>query len=432
MTARLDAAPALRRPPDGLRPGDRVAVIGAGLAGLAAATRLAASGLDVTVLEARDRVGGRVWSERLDTTSGPGVIERGGEFVLGGYDALRRLLDLVDLPVVDTGMSYYVRSLAETPAITPAVVARVGRTAADAAHRHPGRPSAADVLRALELDADVREALQARIEISTAASADEVSAAMLDHVASFTPQPSWRVAGGNQGLPDRLAHRLGGRIHLGSAVRSVQALDAGGALVRTSNDQVEVRAAVVALPLAVVRDASAVDLPLPDWKRDALNRLVQGHAAKLHVPLRRRPGTSAVMSVRGRYWTWTAEDRTGEVPAVLNAFMGSRGAIEASGVLVDPHRWAADVAAIRPDLDIDPAATPTVTAWSTDPYARGAYTSRSPGARKGDPELLEAPVGDVHFAGEYADPEFTGLMEGAVRSGERAAARILSRLAIAR
>lgn len=427
MTADLGAGPAPGAAGPALQPGDRVAVVGAGLAGLTAAVHLVAGGLDVTLLEGRGRVGGRLWSERLDTPGGPVVIERGGEFVLDGYDAVRRLLGMVDLGVTDTGMSYYVRHLAETPDITPAALAEAGRSAADAVHRHPGTPSAADVLDGLQLDPRVAEALRARIEISTAASVREVSAATLHQVASFKPLPSWRITGGNQGLPERLARLLDGRVRLGVTVRSVEPLDAGGAVVRTSEDDLEVRAVVVALPLGVVREAATTDLPVPHWKRAALDRLVQGHAAKLHVPLRQRPATSAVMSVRGRYWTWTAEDGSGQVPAVLNAFLGSRDAVEASGVLTQPERWAADVAALRPDLDIDPTASPTVTAWSLDPFARGAYTARSPQSRSGDTELLEAPVGDVHFAGEYADADFAGTMEGAVRSGERVAARLLDR-----
>jgi monoamine oxidase len=409
-----------------------VAVVGAGLAGLAAATGLAGAGLDVTVLEARERVGGRVWSQQLDTSCGPAVIERGGEFVLGGYDALRRMLDLVDVPLVDTGMSYYVRTLAETPEVTSDVVAAGGRTAAHAARQHPGAPSAEDVLAGLDLDPWMVEALRARIEISSAAEAGRVAAATLEHVASFTPQPSWRIAGGNQTLPDRLADRLGSRVHRGTQVRSIEQLDGGGVLVRTDEAEARFRAAVVALPLAVVRDPAAVRLTLPDWKRDALDGVVQGHAVKLHLPLRSQPATSAVMSVRGRYWTWTARDHVGEVPAVLNAFMGSQTAIAASGVLTDASSWVAAVTGIRPDLDIDSTVHPTVTAWTADPLARGAYASRPPGASAADSHLLEAPVGDLHFAGEYADPEFTGTMEGAIRSGERAATRLLDRLSSAR
>jgi monoamine oxidase len=82
-----------------------VIVIGAGFAGLAAATELADRGVDVRVLEARDRVGGRVWSDR----AGGAVIERGAEFVLDGYDVLRQHAARFGLELADTGMSYYVR-----------------------------------------------------------------------------------------------------------------------------------------------------------------------------------------------------------------------------------------------------------------------------------------------------------------------------------
>ena len=69
----------------------RVAVVGAGFAGLAAADRLAGAGLDVTVLEARDRVGGRVWSHTIDVSGRACVVERGAEFILDGYDTFRAL-----------------------------------------------------------------------------------------------------------------------------------------------------------------------------------------------------------------------------------------------------------------------------------------------------------------------------------------------------
>ena len=88
----------------------RVAVVGAGFAGLAAAVTLADYGVDVVVYEARDRVGGRVWSQPLDGPGGVGpVIERGAEFVLEGYDEMRSWLERVGLRLVDTDMSYYVR-----------------------------------------------------------------------------------------------------------------------------------------------------------------------------------------------------------------------------------------------------------------------------------------------------------------------------------
>src|SRR5680860_1657289 len=85
-----------------------VAILGAGLSGLTAATRLIEDGFDVTVLEARYRVGGRVWSDRISTaTEETAVVERGAEFLLHGYDATRRLLLATGQELVETGMSYY-------------------------------------------------------------------------------------------------------------------------------------------------------------------------------------------------------------------------------------------------------------------------------------------------------------------------------------
>jgi monoamine oxidase len=87
----------------------RVVVVGAGFAGLMAAWRLAQGGCDVVVLEARDRVGGRVWSQELIPGDPRTVIERGAEFVLDGYDVLRGVLAETGLALADTVMSYYER-----------------------------------------------------------------------------------------------------------------------------------------------------------------------------------------------------------------------------------------------------------------------------------------------------------------------------------
>ncbi len=80
----------------------RVAVIGAGYAGLAAADALRAGGAEVTVLEARDRVGGRVWSVPF----AGGMIERGAEFILPGYDVMEELADRFGIARVLKGTPY--------------------------------------------------------------------------------------------------------------------------------------------------------------------------------------------------------------------------------------------------------------------------------------------------------------------------------------
>ena len=133
----------------------RVVVIGAGFAGLMAADRIWRSGHDVVVLEARDRVGGRVWSQELITGDPRTVIERGAEFVLDGYDVMRTVLAELGLELAGTTMSYYEREprggdpatareltrCAEAVSAA-AAIARPGTSLAEAASAWEGSPAA--------------------------------------------------------------------------------------------------------------------------------------------------------------------------------------------------------------------------------------------------------------------------------------------------
>ena len=421
MSHRIDAG-------RGDRP--RVAVVGAGLAGLAAATTLDERGVDVVVLEARDRVGGRVWSDDLSApgASAASVIERGAEFVLAGYDRFRAYAARFGLELVDTRMSYYVRTIHEYPQVTPDVLAAAGRQAAELL-RAAATPaiSVADLLATLPVPPEVRSSLQARIEISSAATASAVHAGVLEHVASLEPLPSWRTGGGNSRLPAAMAAGLGAPVHLCSPVTAVH--DHGDSVTvctRTAETTAETTAdaVVIAVPLGVL-GSGAVELVLPGWKLNALSSVVQGHAAKLHLALDDEPPASAVLSVASRFWTWTAADATGRVAPVLNCFAGSDAALDGLEVDAGPGRWVDLVGAMRRDLT--PAgAEPVLTHWAADPYALGAYSAPGPGWTVSVDELLAAPVGRVFFAGEHTAGPMSGLMEGALRSGERAAHQVLT------
>ncbi len=393
----------------------RVCVVGAGFAGLASATVLADAGVEVVVLEARDRVGGRVWSTRLDPDdpSSP-VIERGAEFVLDGYHTLRRYADRLGLHLVDTGMSYYVRE--------PRGVAGVGiddmRAAARDLASAPARGSVRAAVDALGIGRDVSDAVIARVEISCAHHAEDLAGEVLAHLASFEPLPSHRVAGGNQAIALRLADRLGDRVRLRSAVRRIEASD-GGVVIRTSAGDVDADRVIVTVPLPLLSD---LDLDVPDWKRAAWSGLLTGEAAKLHVALSQPVPTSAVMSVPDRFWTWTARDASGGVAPVLNCFAGSPRALDRLRVSEGPETWLDRLRAIRPDLELGRAVLST---WSDDPWARGAYSAAPAGSTAADNHDLVRPVGRLHFAGEHTAGEWSALMEGALRSGERAASEVL-------
>jgi monoamine oxidase len=404
----------------------RIAVLGGGLSGLAAATQLVRAGHDVTVYEARDRVGGRVWSETLTAAGGCHVIERGAEFILNGYTTLRGYCAEHGLDLVDTGMSYYIRTPADRPGVTTEHMAALGSTAAAAAAAGSGPRSVADVLDAIGATGATRQALEARIEISTAVRVDHVTAEeTLDHVASFEPGPSWRIGGGNQTLPNAMAANLGDRVRLGAKVDTVRQIDEQ--VVVTAAGQAQAYDyAVIAVPFAVLNDPTAINIDLPEWKQTAMSRVVQGHAAKLHLALEETPETSAVMSVSDRFWTWTANTTGGGVAPVLNCFGGELGHLKELHIDEDERQWEQRVRALRTDLALAPTKA-VLTAWPFDPLAGGAYTAHAPGFSHADAEALAAPHGRLFFAGEYIDPEFTGLMEGALRSGDRAAHAIIGR-----
>ena len=374
-------------------------MIGAGLAGLSAADALLRAGRDVVVLEARDRVGGRVWSRELANGS---VVEMGAEFILPGNERVEATARRFGLGLWAKGMAYGRRVPRGGEPVTEeqlrAAAAAIERALEDDAHG-----SAAALLERLDVPAAVREAIRARVEISAAAPAEHVAAHELTGVAAFSDAPSYGVAGGNQSLARALAAKLEDRIRLSSPVANVE--------------DVAARAVVVAVPAPVARELAGLPTPL----RDALARVRTGHAAKLFVPLRERPAPSAVLSVPERYWTWTA--RAGDdVQPVVNAFAGSQRALERLGVADGPERWLASLARLRPDLELEPGGA-VLSTWSDDPWARGAYTIPPPDGH--DPALAEM-HGRVVLAGEHTAGPLAGLMEGALASGARAAAQVLA------
>lgn len=398
----------------------RVIVVGAGFAGLACADRLVSLGYDVTVLEARDRVGGRVWSRELLPGQADTVIERGAEFVLEGYTALLAIAQRFGLTAAPSGMSYYVReprnAAAEISAEEVAAAARALRSAAQSTARDT---SLRDFLAASAPDSTAAEVMAARAAISWAASEELLSAhVLLDSVASVQPLPTARIAGGNQGIATSLARHLGDRVRLRAPVSAVSA-DHAGVQVRVGGAAIAAERAVVTIPLPLLEQ---LDLSpgISDAQRDAMGRLVRGHAAKLHVPLAARPATSAILDVRRRFWTWTATDGSGQVQPVAHCFAGSPDALAGLRVSEGPATWADALRVLHPDLDLI-ADQALVSTWDDDPWATFAYSGPGAATRPGDEGLIRAPLGRVHIAGEHTAGDWAGLMEGALRSGIRAA-----------
>src|ERR1700761_3778220 len=418
-TGRQDHVPIVRGPGIGCRR-VRVVVIGAGLAGLAAADALRRAGADVRVLEARDRVGGRVWSAPF----GESVVERGAEFVLPGNSVLTSSAGRLRLALVRKGTQYGNRTPVAERASVPAdqLVSAAERLAR---MTMPDGESVASAVAHAELEPALADAVCARLEVSSGHPATDLAASVLREAGSaFGSFDTHTVAGGNDRLAAGLAAAIGdGRIRLSAAVTAVR-WEADGVTVATDGSAVDADAAVVAVPASVTGRLTFAP-PLPAAKAAALLAVRYGQAAKLFVGLRAPAEPSATLSVPGRFWTYTQLGADGRPAPFVSAFAGTAAALERLAVASGPDRWLDALAALRPDLELDRDAVALAT-WSDDPWVRGAYAAHSPAASLDDPELAR-PVGPLAFAGEHTAGPWHGTMEGALRSGQRAADDLLRR-----
>jgi monoamine oxidase len=359
----------------------------------------------VIVFEARDRVGGRVHSTRLDNGA---VVELGAEFILPGYDVLRGTAARLGLELYEKGTLYGDREPRDGPPVT-----REELLAADAALLNPGTGSIADALERLVPSPGARRAVAARLAVSSAYELEDQDASTLAEGATrFGDFPSHGVVGGNDRLALALAEQLGGAVRTSTAVTRV-AWSADGVVLRAGTGEVSADGCVIATPAPHALELEW-DPPLPRWKQDALATVRYGQAAKLFLALVASAPPSQTLSVPLRFWTWTQHG----IP-VAASFAGSPSALESLEIDRGPGRWAEAVRRLRPDLEFADV-PPLLSTWHDDPWARGAYSARTLSSPLDD-EALARPVGAVAFAGEHTAGPWHALMEGALRSGLRAA-----------
>ena len=393
-------------------------VVGAGFSGLIAAEALVNAGWDVTVLEARDRVGGRAWTDRL---SNGAIIERGAEWVEDVQVEMLALCERLNIPLARTGMSYHQRLPVGGPPVTEEELAS-GRAALRALFAELGDEaydiSVADAIERLDAVEGAKIAFRARIECTSGAPATELAAWHLLHLASAPEEvDSPRIATGSDAPARAVAALLGDRIHLSEPVQSIT-MDEAGVTVRTSQSDYRAAHIVLALPKPVLVQEPFATI-LPAAVRDVAETFGVSHAAKLFVPLAGDPAPSAILDTRRDYWVWTANQGDEGLRPVLAGFAGSKPMLDLLEVDRDGTTWARSVAEVRPDLDLDFDNAGTQT-WADDPYAQGLYTHVRPGDRPND-ELLRQRHGRLVLAGEFTDDVWSGFMEGAIRSGQRAA-----------
>ena len=443
-----------------------VAVVGAGLAGLVAARELRAAGASVAVLEARDRVGGRTLNEPLGDGQ---VVEVGGQWLGPTQDRIAALAREVG---VDTFATHVTgarliefdgrlrRYTGRIPRIGPAVLADVQQAMLklDRLARRVPLDAPWEAPRAEHLDSQTlwswmrrnvytrggRALLELATEAVWAAEPAEIS---LLHILFYIHSAGRfevlleteggaqqdRFVGGSQLVSIRMAEELDDAVELSAPVRRIEH-SSDGVLVVADGDEIRARRAIVAIPPPLC-GRIAYDPPLPGYRDQLTQRMPQGSVIKCmavyDAPFWRDEGLSgeATSDAGPAKLTFDNTPPSGS-PGVLVGFLeGARArqygrftpAQRREAVLKGFARLFGDRAG-RPDRFIE-------RAWADEEWSRGCYGCyMPPGGWTQFGQALRTPIGPIHWAGAETATVWSGYMDGAVQSGQRAASEVLSAL----
>ncbi|HND32591.1 MAG TPA: NAD(P)/FAD-dependent oxidoreductase [Myxococcota bacterium] len=421
-------------------PNTHVLVVGAGMSGLTTARILHDAGVKVTVIEARDRVGGRTWTAEV----GPATVDLGGAWLHGVNK--NPMADFADAQ----GLSY-------TPDQTRWKLlydAGEGRALGDAGWRtmeeHSSAFEAALPRLKRELgDVTLQEAREVWMEEEGLTGQEKrLAAHAIDQwmvelsysspinrqgLAWFWDEPELKggdqfPTGGYGAYVDRLASGLD--IHLNRPATKIR-IEEDGAEVETAAETFTGSHVVVTVPVGVLRKGSITfDPPLPSARTEALQRLDTGNLEKV------------VLVWEEKWWDGSLEyvDANGEgvfpefydltelagAPVLVGLYGGrfsrAQQANPSDEAIVN---GALSVLATAYSRSIPSPSHSTVTRWTTDPYSLGSYVYLPPGATPEDIELIGTPIGDrLFFAGEGTEPDYYGNVHAAVLSGIREAHRL--------
>ncbi|MGW3134718.1 flavin monoamine oxidase family protein [Streptomyces sp. NPDC001139] len=454
-----------------------VAVIGGGIAGLTAARDLVAGGKTVAVLEARDRVGGRVVN--LSLANG-GVTEGGGEFIGPTQDRIKALADslgVATFTTYNTGKNLLYKDGTRTPYATDGLLGSVPPVdAAGLANAAIVQAKLDDMAKTVPVDAPWTAPKAAEWDKQTfeswlSANAIVPSAKFLLDVACtsiFSAQPrelsllyvlfyiaaagnestagtlerltdtangaqESRFVGGSQQVPIKLAATLGDRVVLSAPVRSVT--QSGGRYVVSADGvTVTARKVVVAVPLPLT-GRIAFDPLLPAARDQLSQRMPMGSIGKAiavyDTPFWRADGLNGqVVSdsgvVRSTFDNSPPDASYGALMGFIEA--DEMRAYDASSVDEVKAAVLKDYVTYFGDKAKSPSSF-VLQRWDNEGFSRGGPVAYAPpGVLTEYGAALRKPFGGIHWAGTETSTYWTGFMDGAVRSGERAAKEVLAAL----
>jgi len=439
-----------------------LAIVGAGVSGLAAARAAGRAGLSVLVVEARDRVGGRVLNHQIGDGK---IVELGGQWIGPTQLAVNELVDELGLerfPTYNDGFNQFEfrgrlsRYKGAVPKINPLVLADIAQAQArldrmarqvplDAPWNAPraGRwdeETAAVWLRRKTHTAGARAFFRLLCEAVWAAHPADLSllhflfyahsAGGFDQLISTDGgAQQHRIVGGSQLIAERMAEELGDRIVLGAPVRAIRD-DGESVLVRADDLEIHARRVIVALA-PTLAGRIAYDPPLPGHRDQLTQRVPQGSVVKCMAfydePFWRADGlTGQVTSDTGPVKVTFDNSPPDGSPGVLLGFLEGNQARELGRADAPTRREAVlecfgrffGRRAREPRDYLDKS-------WAEEPYTRGCYAGYLPtGVWTSFGSALREPVGRIHWAGTETATVWNGYIDGAISAGERAACEV--------
>lgn len=454
-----------------------VVVIGAGLAGLTCAYRLQQAGVHATVYEASARLGGRCWTRRADFAEGQ-VAEHGGELIDQSHTKIRQLAQELRLPLDNllaaepngTDPFYYFDgefyTYREAVSDLKQIWKTLHRDLSEAGYptlynNVTPRGAALDQISIADwIEASVPGGLNSRLgqlldvayNIEYGAEIDQQSALNLLYLLGYNSpgqfslfgasNEKYHVRGGNDQIAAALAAQLASGIQFNTALvaaartasgRYALTLQMGASTFESVADQV-----VFALPFSILREA--VDLTNAQFsplKTTAIQQLAMGRNSKLNVQF-----SSRVWNALGNNGDTYADTGYQVTWEVTRAQRGTGGILVdySGGAIADTFGSGTPAQRAQEFLDqIDPVlpglknawnGKATVDYWPGNPFTRGSYSFWKVGQYTLFAGVEGEQEGNAHFCGEHTSIDAQGYLEGAVETGERAAAEVLADLSL--
>ncbi len=448
----------------------KILIVGAGIAGLTAGYRLKQAGVDVDIIEARNRVGGRIFSLKTPDRL---TVELGGEFINSDHSCLLNLskelgLKIVDLQATETGLIpdvfYFqgrkiaieriisdfipvanriskdlqkLESFESYTTIDPEIIALDSLSISEYLNNIP------------ETTSIIKQIVEAGYTPEYGLDTYKQSCLNLLYLIGNTPgefsllgssDERFYIDGGNDLITGNLANLLINNIEVRTALESITQLSDGRYLVNLSTGKErKYDKILLTLPFSVLRTIPLKNIDLSPVKKLAINTLGYGTNSKLITKYKskiwrdRYGSTGTVYADLDFQSTWeTSQSRYTDTEAFITNYTGGRQGLLIGTKTPDFHKekFISQFNQVFPNINKEEQKNfnPIRAYWYGEEYNRGSYSCYLTGQWTKFYGIERERVGNIFFAGEHTSMEFQGYMEGGCETGEAAALEIIESL----